>query len=395
MPAGYDTSFGAMQKEWTIAILGGGPAGTSTALSFLQSLATLTPKGEPAHRCQVHLFDCPRSSNIRVGETIPPAATPVLRQLGVQDIVETGDSHLDCPGSISLWNSEKPGHNDFLLDIVGRGYHLNRERFDAQLLAKACAAGVTHHQGWRLTGVSDVRGRKHLDFSVQKKTKSSIEADFVVDATGKAAAFSRRLNVCRNVFDDVILLCAFIDLPEGCKILPHTLVESVPEGWWYAARLPGNKMIVTFCTDQEAIKDHHWQTPSRWLSLLQKTKWLGRTLSAVLTTLSTDSLHIVSHSAPSSLLSSVYGEDWLAVGDAASSYDPITSAGITKALQHGHQAGKALATLATGGKQQALKAYQNRVFDDFGQYVRVRNELYRSEKRFSNSKFWLRRLGQL
>ncbi|OUR89481.1 hypothetical protein A9Q81_21785 [Gammaproteobacteria bacterium 42_54_T18] len=380
--------------ERTIAILGGGPAGTSTALSFLQSLATQSPENEPARRYHVHLFDCPRSSNIRVGETIPPAATPVLRQLGVQDIVEAGDIHLDCPGSISLWNSEKPGHNDFLLDIVGRGYHLNRERFDAQLLAKACTAGVTYHNGWRLTGVNDVQGHKHLDFSVQKKNKSTIKADFVVDATGKAAAFSRRLNVCRNVFDDVIFLCTVIDIPEDCKILPHTLVESVSEGWWYAARLPDNKMIVTFCTDQESIKNHHWHTPARWFGLLQETKWLGKKLSLVLSTLSTDSLHIVTHSAPSSLLSAVCGENWLAVGDAASSYDPITSAGITKALQHGYQAGKALATRVIDGKQNALMAYQNRVFDDFGLYARVRNELYGSEKRFSNSPFWLRRLGK-
>ena len=118
-----------------------------------------------------------------------------------------------------------------------------------------------------MTGVNDVQGGKHLDFSVQKKAKSTIKADFVVDATGKAAAFSRRLNVYRNVFDDVIFLCAVIDLPEDCKILPHTLVESVSEGWWYAARLPDNKMMVTFCTDQESMKTHNWQSPSHWLRL--------------------------------------------------------------------------------------------------------------------------------
>ena len=386
-------SAGATQDQWIIAILGGGPAGAATALSFLQSLATLTPTDKPAHHCQVHLFDYPRSSDIRVGETIPPAATSVLRQLQAQDIVEENNIHMDCPGSVSLWNSEKPEHNDFLLDIEGRGYHLDREKFDAQLLEKACATGVIHHHGWRLTGVRAIQGRKLLDFSVQNKTKSTIKADFVVDATGKAAAFARRLNVYRNVFDDVIFLCTVIDLPEDCKVLPHTFVEAVAEGWWYAARLPNNKMIVTFCTDQEGMKAHQWQIPANWLALLRQTKWLGKKISKVLAKISADCLHIVTHSAPSSLLSAVCGKDWLAVGDAASSYDPITSAGITKALQQGVQAGAAMATLITEGRQDALNTYQTQVFNDFAQYARVRSELYGSEKRFMKSEFWLRRLG--
>lgn len=68
---------------------------------------------------------------------------------------------------------------------------------------------------------------------------------------------------------------------------------------------------------------------------------------------------------PSAILSAVVGEDWLAVGDAASSYDAMSSAGITKALMHGQIAGRVLATYLRDADTSALAAYQDRVFQDF------------------------------
>ena len=408
--------FDPLKKEpWTIAILGGGPAGSSTALYYFQSMKTSILSDELSSHCEVHLYDYPRrfnfqnnrsnnltiSENICVGESIPPAATPILRKLGCIDIIEKGNVHLNCPGSISLWNDDKPGYNDFLLDAVGQGYHLEREIFDKQILTKACEAGVIRHKGWKLISVKENKGKHQLGFVVDKnKDKSKndtsiVEADFVIDATGKSSAFARRLNVFRNVLDEVMFLCAFIELPEGCDLISNTLVESVAEGWWYAARLPNNKMIVTFCTDQQGLKSHQWQNPEKWLKLFTQTKWLKNKLAKVFENISHDCLNIVVQSAPSSLLSAVCGDNWLAVGDAASSYDPITSAGITKAMQQGEQAGRALASFVMEGKNDLLQVYQQQVFDDFKQYAKVRHELYASEKRFSDSEFWMRRLGRI
>ena len=397
------------EKSWNIAIIGGGPAGAATALSFFSALKARLPQKEWASRISVSLYDACVSAlsepnkKIRVGETIPPAASPVLRRLGIFDIlerrVEQDEVHLVCPGSISLWNDDKPGYNDFMVDIVGRGYHLNREVFDQQLLEKACDAGVIHQQGWKLTDVKAQKCTQQLEFSVHKKNDksdtTSIDADFVIDATGKSCAFSKRLNVCRNDLDKVIFLCAVIELPQNCNLVTNTLVEAVAQGWWYAARIPNNKIIITLCTDQQGIKEHQWRDSKNWLALFSQTRFLKAQLTKFDIHLTLDDINIVTQSASSSLLSAVCGENWLAVGDAASSYDPISSAGITKALQHGEQAGKALAMLVADGKDDLLQAYQRLVFDDFMQYVDVRNELYASEQRFSASDFWQRRLGLL
>ena len=376
----------------TIAILGGGPAGSATALSLLQALkASNSPLADSTN---IHLYHSPRKESLRVGETIPPAATTVLRRLGVSDIIENNSAHIECPGSISVWGSEQPGHNDFFFDLAGHGYHLNRTTFDSQLLDKAKQAGVIFHQGERLSGVRKHRGKRLLNFSNDRNESHQLEADFVVDATGRGAAFLRRLKVYRNTFDEVIFLCAFIDVPKDSDISAHTFVESVPQGWWYAARLPGDKMIITFCCDKQSMESEGCDNPTQWLSLLKQTKWVSKNIPYSLFHAPASTLEVITQHAPSSLMSAVSGQDWIAVGDAAGSCDPITSAGITKALMQGEQAGIAIAKHLSQQNSNALQCYQQQVVADFKQYVSVRGTLYGSEPRFADSPFWSRRQGR-
>ncbi len=369
-----------------IAIIGGGPAASATALSLLKGL----DKADAGYA--VHIFDAAHQADIRVGESIPPAATPVLMRLGLSHVLDEG--HMCCPGSMSLWNDDQPGYNDFMMDASGRGYHLNRAKFDKQLLAEAYCKGVTIHQGWRLTGAAGSEHGSRLVFSTADKGEQMVQADFVVDATGKPAAFARRMNVARNTLDEVVFLCALFDIAGEEDIPAHTLVEAVPEGWWYAARLPEGKMIVTFCTDADVMKQGRLQQFDKWQTLLRNTKWLQEKLPAGVLTAASDKIEIHIQSAPSAILSAVCGPNWLAVGDAASSYDPITSAGITKALMQAEQAGSAITAHVVGNDTEALQAYQARVFEDFNAYVKLRHQLYGGESRFADATFWRRRLGK-
>ena len=186
--------------------------------------------------------------------------------------------------------------------------------------------------------VNQTAGQQQLDFAVNGEQVKTFNADFVVDASGKAGVFTRHLEVFRNTFDDVVYLCAFIDLPVDYSITSHTFVEAVEHGWWYAAQLPGNKMIVTFCTDRQNLKAHDWQQLEKCQQLLRQSLWISKNVPQQLLRRGEPMPAILIQNALSSLLSAVCSKDWLAVGDAACSYDPITSAGITKALMHGELA---------------------------------------------------------
>jgi flavin-dependent dehydrogenase len=383
----------------TVAIIGGGPAGSAASIALLRAMAGCRQS------VSVVLIDSLANPDQEpVGETIPPAATPVLRQLGCLDLLES-DHHLECPGSASIWGSDEVGYNDFSFNPIGKGYHLNRQRFDSDLLAKAVSTGCQVNRGWHLRRVRQHDRGYELECLIKNpsigtaptrqksKQRASLVCDFVVDASGKSSAFTRRIGVARNVFDEVISLCAFFDLPAIDAWPPaRTLVQTQENGWWYAARLPNDKAIVAFCTDAEEIKRHHRPIGAEdWHHLFNNATWLSGECEKQFGAAVGVPGRLVLKPAPSAILSAVTGEGWLAVGDAASSYDSLTSAGITKAISSGEIAGKAVAHWLRNQDREPLAQYQNRVFEEFNRYLQLHAYHYHNEQRYAHCDFWRRR----
>ena len=94
--------------------------------------------------------------------------------------------------------------------------------------------------------------------------------------------------------------------------------------------------------------------------------------------------------APSAYLDRPTGPDWLAVGDAASSFDPLSSQGIYKALADGLKAAEAI-TAWLDGDTGALDKYAAFVASRFADYRRNRAYFYAVERRWAGSPFWARR----
>ncbi|MCV6587665.1 MAG: NAD(P)/FAD-dependent oxidoreductase [Marinobacterium sp.] len=365
----------------TIAIIGGGPAGLASAI-FLQS--------KLPESCSIVLFDNQQAGRFKVGESIPPAATPVLKKLFGEQLQATLAEHLECPGSISLWGNETPGHNDFLFELAGAGYHLNRTRFEQQLKQQAQSIGIHRHDGYRLSNVEPYHQGFTLEFATPQGNKH-YAADFVIDASGARSFFSRKLDIARNTLDSVLFLCAEFKFPATAQLVDHTLVEAVNDGWWYSARLPDNRLMVTFCTDAETIRLTGCDRIERWFEKLEKTHWLRDQIPMTRIAGQISNTPLTTRAATSFIMSNVVGERWLAVGDAACGYDPISSAGITKALLQSEHAATAI-TNWHQGREDALSDYQDQVFEDFNQYVGLRSQLYASETRFANQSYWIRRL---
>lgn len=398
-----------------IVVVGAGPAGSATAIAAMEALAILAGPNALSRvkitLISAHLEGADATAgepSVAVGETIPPASTPVLRRLGVLAAVEQA-GHLECPGSCSVWGEPTPGFNDFNLDPEGRGYHLDRAKFDRDLRARAVALGVELISGLHLRKVSETEGGFSLGFQkLGGAGDLGVEAliwhrcDFLVDASGVGAAAARRVGVARNVVDEVVSLGAFIDLQQPTASAPaHTLVQTTESGWWYGAKLPNQRATLSFCTDKQTLHDRSLQDPQSWFDELVNADWFRRECEAQFgCAVPLPSSLYVKHN-PSAILTVVAGHRWLAVGDAASSYDSMSSAGITKALLHGEQAGKALADWVLNeadarlesGLTVALAEYQQRVFDDFNAYLGLHQMMYRREQRFGSG-FWRRRLMQ-
>ena len=94
--------------------------------------------------------------------------------------------------------------------------------------------------------------------------------------------------------------------------------------------------------------------------------------------------------AASSRLEAAIGRDWVAVGDAAIAFDPLSSQGIFNAMYTGMEAGRALDAALTGDCR-ALAAYAARIDDIHRHYRRNLAAAYALETRWPGHPFWHRR----
>jgi flavin-dependent dehydrogenase len=341
-------------------VVGAGPAGCATALSLARRGVADTV-----------LIDGDRDGRAAVGETIPPDTRLPLAELGVFDAF-LAQGHRPCLGSCSSWGSEALGHNDFLLNPHGTGWHLDRPRFDTLLRQAARRAGVTVRSGARCAGIRPLPGGGFRLALPQ----AAIDARFVVDATGASAAVARRLGARPATVDKLLFVYGFLDAPALASRL--TLLEAVPDGWWYSAGLPGGRLAVAVAADPDHARRHDLARPAGWLRAALATRHLAPRLAGR----APAAPDLLVRSCATFRLDPVTGPGWLAVGDAAATYDPLMSQGIHKALTDGIRAAAAL-TDAAPYAQPARTA--------FDEYLATREYLYALEKRWPDSPFWRRR----
>jgi flavin-dependent dehydrogenase len=82
------------------------------------------------------------------------------------------------------------------------------------------------------------------------------------------------------------------------------------------------------------------------------------------------------------------GPDWISVGDATCSFDPMSSLGIYKAIDSATRACDSIVDALRGRAN--LNGYQSWSHEVFEAYLGTRRKLYGRERRWSST-FWRRR----
>ena len=375
-----------MRAVFDAAIVGGGPAGAAAA----RALA--------AAKRRVLLVDDPRrrgagGSRRKPGETLVGGARPLLRELGVLAAVEAGP-HLPSHGVVAAWGRDEPvASSDAVRNPHGPGWHLDRRRFDADLRAAAGAAGAEVREGRvrevRPTGAQGGAGYAGR-WRIATSDGTAFEARWVVDATGRAATVARALGAVRTRDDGLVALAAWYRTA-GNEGEWRTLIEAVPDGWWYTAPLPGDghggeRAVVLHLDAAEAAAVV--RRPGAWEERLEETTWIRRAL-----------VEGRGDGRPRPLdrprgaeacgagLDPVVGDGWIAVGDAALSFDPVSSQGLLDALYTGRAAGRAI-DAALSGDPAPLAGYPHRLARIRRAYLEHHRHAYRAEPRWPHRPFW-------
>jgi flavin-dependent dehydrogenase len=339
-----------------VAVIGAGPSGAVAA-------GMLARAGR-----QVLLLD-PGFAGIKPGDALPGAAGRLLRAC---DLPLPGDAHRPLGGNISVWGGPEPAHRDFMADPDGAGWRLDRRAFEAGLVAAAEAAGATCRP-------EAVRGAKREGdlWQVKLRAGGSLTARWLIDATGRAALLARKLGARRHRDEDLVALVARAR-PDLGFALQRSLVETVPQGWWYAALQPdGAPVFMLHTTPSEAGR--LLADPAAWQAALAATSHISTAFPDPIFDSPPNGFE-----ACGAWLEPVHGDGWLACGDAALSFDPCAAQGIFSALWGGMVAAKAV----LDGE---LTVYATQLADIRRTY-RARVQMhYAQEQRWQDEPFWTER----
>jgi flavin-dependent dehydrogenase len=263
----------------------------------------------------------------------------------------------------------------------------------------------------------------------------TLEAAFVADATGRASRLARRLGARRVRYDRLVGVATLLP-PHPASEDTYTLVEAVEGGWWYSALLADGRLAVALLTDGDLL-DRRLRAgdPEAWRRHLGETSetrarveahgaaapatrpgsdqhhpegGLGTTgpsrgaeaatseaarppwRSVPTQPAARDASTLRVQPAETSRLDRIAGPGWLAVGDAAAAYDPLSSQGIGSAMGSGLYAGHAVAD-HLAGRPEAIPAYVHLLQEAYGTCLDLQRRHYRRERRWAEAPFWRRR----
>ncbi|MGM3309145.1 lysine-epsilon-oxidase maturase LodB [Anabaena sp. WFMT] len=362
-------------KNVDVAILGGGVAGTTLALTLcLYSKLT------------VAVIEQTTYETIRVGENVSASLLPLLDYLQIKESF-LADNHKPVYNISAVWGHSSLNSRASLFSQFGEGYLLDRGQFDC-MLAKQVV-----HKGGKLFLETKCQEGEHLEgggwrlFLNHSSGQSfSLESRYLVDATGRQSRIAKRLGAKSLISDSLVGITAFLDFGKHKPNTEEILIESIPEGWWYSAWLPNGKLSVVLITDVDIMRQQQLHKEYQWSCLLSKAYHTSnRTRGGMLD----DSL--VVKPAHSHILDHAVGDDWIVVGDAAAAFDPLSSMGIGHAMTSGSHAAVALIEHLNNHKDGLLKEYQSGLERNFESYLRMRQMYYEMEKRWIEAPFWKRR----
>jgi flavin-dependent dehydrogenase len=384
----------AEAAEVDVMVIGAGPAGSVAALTLarhcrvlLVERQTLEPDGG--------------SGVTRIGESLAPAARRILTDLGLWPAFQA-QGHARCHANRSLWGSAEPVDSDLLRDADGPGWHLDRTRFDCWLRDAAGERGaallcpaepVAIEASTQANTQASTQGGWLVTVQGTAGQQARIRTAVLIDASGRTASVARQLGARRQA--EGRLICAWL---HGTDSHPATeagltRIQSVPDGWWYSAPLPGARRVLAFHTDADLADSVHSRnglltragTVPELADLLRRS---GFQADAQAGFTAAHSARLEPFCGPGPGARS----GWLAAGDAALSFDPLSSQGLFNALYTGLAAGEAADRILNGsGTAEALADHTSRLESIHKAYRDHLSIYYGTEQRWPDQPFWQRR----
>jgi len=312
--------------ECDVLVVGGGPAGSTTA-AFLAR-----------HGRSVLLLERDHHPRFHIGESLLPANMPIIERLGVLDAVrEIGILKLgaDFP------TMDGGGYNVFRFSrALGKtppyAYQVKREEFDQLLFRHAASLGVDAREGARVRNVEFAADGVTAQADSESGEKFAVRARYLVDATGRDAFLGGALKLKHKHprHRSAALFAHF----RGVERRPgedagNISIYAHEHGWAWMIPLREDIVSVGIVADPWLFKNRG-VPPADFLR--QVLDGVAGARERMARAALVGNLHATGNY--SYICSRLTGPRWLMAGDAGAFVDPIFSTGVYLAMRAAERA---------------------------------------------------------
>ncbi|MFC9257365.1 tryptophan 7-halogenase [Amycolatopsis thailandensis] len=349
----------ARHEEFDVAVVGGGPAG-----STLASLVAMR-----GHR--VLLLEKETFPRYQIGESLLPSTIHgICHLLGVdEEIAEAG--FLRKRGGTFRWGANPTPWN-FAFSVSPKvagptsfAYQVERSKFDKILLDNSARKGVDVRQNRTVTDVVEgedgrVRGLRYND---PDGTEHEVSARYVVDASGNTGRLHKRVGGSRK-YSDFFRSLALFGYFENGKRLPapnsgNILCVAFSHGWFWYIPLSDTLTSVGAVVRREDAARIQGDPEEAMRALIDECPMIGEYLAGATRVTTGQYGQLRVRKDYSYHHTNFWRPGMVLVGDAACFVDPVFSSGVHLATYSALLAARSINSVLDG------KVGEQRAFDEF------------------------------
>jgi flavin-dependent dehydrogenase len=316
--------------DFDFAVAGGGPAGTSAAISLGQ------------HGHSVVLFERDTFPRFHVGESLLPTANDAFAALGVSKEIDAACFPEKWGARLYTHDARSGRYVDFtkVREITrAQTYQVPRAQFDHILLKRAREVGVEIQEACNVSKCEFAADAATLDVASRVDgAMRRVRVRAIVDATGRSGLIARKFNLRTEEprLANVAIYSHYKGIPrlEGARPDDIRLVARSDAGWFWLIPISKELMSVGVVLTKLLYRRLADGSPEETLSrAIADTPIVAEFMRDACREWPVRVEKDFSYSA-----STYAGHRWILAGDAGSFLDPVFSTGVSIAMESGIEA---------------------------------------------------------
>ena len=299
-----------------------------------------------------------------LAETIPPSTLSLLHDIQLLSLFENCASR--TYGYQSKWHTSTISDENFFKHAPYKyGLKLNKRKVITNLEKELTIKPIPYNQLLNI----DQNGKDVITSIKSNHRIQFIKSNLIIDATGRNRAIGKKLGVSTKTYDENLAFICYVP-----KVGPHLkygfFTETFKDGWGTVSNLNETTRIITLYTFKKSSLHQKLNSFSNWHSILSNTVILKYCLPQ------NGDFKIIGNQANSSKTNQIVNNKFLAIGDAAISFDPISSHGISNAIFCANLAVKTIDSFLNDKNSITLQKYEDTLTSVFNEYLKQKEKLY-------------------